>query len=63
VRNYGLFAANPFGYKDFGLGKTGEYTLEPGKSLHFGYRVIFHTGRHDEAKIADGFKAYAAGKP
>lgn len=63
VRNYGLFAANPFGYKDFGLGKTGEYKLEAGKSVHFGYRVVFHNGRHDEAKIADAFKAYAAGKP
>ena len=63
VRNYGLFAANPFGYKDFGLGKTGEYKLAPGQSLHFGYRVVFHNGRHNEAKIAEGFKAYAAGKP
>lgn len=63
VRNYGLFAANPFGYKDFGLGKTGEYKLAPGQSLHFGYRVVFHNGRHNEAKIADGFKAYTASKP
>ena len=61
VRNYGLFAANPFGYKDFGLGKTGEHTLEPGKKIRFGYRVIFHDGRADEAGIADSFKAYAAG--
>lgn len=61
VRNYGLFAANPFGYKDFGLGKTGEHTLEPGKKIRFGYRVIFHDGRADDAGIADSFKAYAAG--
>ncbi len=59
VRNYGLFAANPFGYKDFGLGKTGEHTLEPGKKIRFGYRVIFHDGRADEAGIADAFKAFA----
>lgn len=63
VRNYGLFAANPFGLHDFGTGKSGEHTLEPGQSLHFGYRVIFHNGRHDEAKIADAFKAYEIGKP
>ncbi len=63
VRNYGLFAANPFGYKDFGLGKTGEHKLDSGKSVHFGYRVIFHNGRHTEAQIADAFKAYAAGQP
>lgn len=61
VRNYGLFAANPFGYKDFGLGKSGEHTLEPGKKIRFGYRMIFHDGRADEAGIADSFKAYAAG--
>jgi hypothetical protein len=61
VRNYGLFAANPFGHKDFGLGKTGEYSLEPGKKITFGYRVILHDGRADEAGIADAFKAYAAG--
>ena len=27
VRTYGLFAANPFGWHDFGLGKSGEYVL------------------------------------
>jgi len=61
VRNYGLFAANPFGYKDFGLGKSGEFALEPGKKITFGYRVIFHNGRSVEAAIADSFKAYSAG--
>ncbi|MBI1323060.1 hypothetical protein GC170_07715 [bacterium] len=61
VRNYGLFAANPFGYKDFGLGKTGEHTLEPGKKIRFGYRVIFHDGRAADAGIADSFRAYSAG--
>jgi hypothetical protein len=60
VRNYGLFAANPFGYKDFGLNKSGEYSLEPGKTVTFGYRVVFHNGRADEAGIADSFKAYSA---
>ncbi len=60
VRNYGLFAANPFGLKDFGTGKSGEFKLEPGKSIEFSYRVIFHNGRHSDARIADGFKAYAA---
>lgn len=60
VRNYGLFAANPFGLHDFKAGKSGEYKLEPGHSIEFSYRVIFHNGRHDEAKIADAFKAYQA---
>jgi hypothetical protein len=60
VRNYGLFAANPFGLKDFGTSKSGEFKLEAGKSIEFSYRVIFHNGRHTDAKIADAFKAYAA---
>ncbi len=43
ARDYGLFAANPFGLHDFGLGpeKAGEYKLEKGKSLRFRYRIVF----------------------
>lgn len=62
VRNYGLFAANPFGLHDFGTGKSGEHKLEAGQSIEFGYRVILHHGRHDDAKIADAFKAFEASK-
>jgi Family of unknown function (DUF6807) len=57
VRTYGLFAANPFGWHDFGLGKSGEYTLPEGKSLWFGYRVILHSGATG-ARIADAFDGY-----
>jgi hypothetical protein len=58
VRDYGLFAANPFGYHDFGRKETGEYTLPPGESVHFSYRVILHEGTTDEAGIAAAFKLY-----
>ena len=44
VRTYGLFAANPFGWQDFGLGRSGEHTLPAGESIRFGYRVILHEG-------------------
>jgi hypothetical protein len=58
VRTYGLFAANPFGWHDFGLGKTGEHTLEAGQELWFGYRVILHEGKTDASRIAEAFEGY-----
>ena len=58
VRTYGLFAANPFGWHDFGLGKSGEYVLQPGGTLWFGYRVILHAGETASARIPDAFDSY-----
>ena len=58
VRTYGLFAANPFGWHDFGLGKSGEYTLASGENLWFGYRVILHSGETASARIPDAFASY-----
>ena len=42
VREYGLFAANPFGVRDFTGDKTanGSRALSPGETLHFRYRVV-----------------------
>jgi Methane oxygenase PmoA len=59
VRTYGLFAANPFGWHDFGLGKTGQHTVPAGESVQFKYRVILHEGNTESAKIAEAFKAYS----
>lgn len=59
VRDYGLFAANPFGYHDFGINKPGSHTLPAGRSLRFRYRVILHEGRTEEAGIASAFRAFA----
>lgn len=58
VRNYGLFAANPFGLKAFKTGKDGTYKLEKGKTLTLRYRVIFHVGDEKQADIAGEFKKY-----
>lgn len=58
VRTYGLFAANPFGLKDFGEDKSGELKLAKGESVRFAYRLILHDGDADAAKIADQFRAY-----
>ena len=59
VRTYGLFAANPFGWHDFGLKKSGEYTLPAGESIRFRYRVILHAGDTASARLPQAFEAYA----
>ena len=47
ARGYGLFAANPFGVKDFTEGKDSlNYTIPAGQSLIFRYRVIVSSGAH-----------------
>lgn len=58
VRNYGLFAANPFGLKAFKTGKDGKVVLKKGQSMTLRYRVILHQGDHEEAKIAAEFDRY-----
>jgi hypothetical protein len=59
VRTYGLFAANPFGWHDFGKGKSGAYTIPAGESITFRYRVILHTGDTQSAAVGERFAAYA----
>ncbi len=46
VRDYGLFAVNPFGLADFDphSNEHGGYKLHPGEALTFRYRVIIHPG-------------------
>lgn len=59
VRDYGLFAANPFGWKDFGQASPGDHTIPAGGSIVFRYRVVLHQGDTASARIADAFRAYA----
>lgn len=63
-RAYGLFAANPFGVRDFENDKTknGDMTLEKGEKVRFRYRVVIHPGDAAAAKIADQFAKYAKTK-
>jgi len=45
ARGYGLFAANPLGWHDFtGGGKNFDFTIAPGKSATFRYRLIINSG-------------------
>lgn len=62
VRTYGLFAANPFGVHDFEGDKSqdGSYTLPPGQSITFSYRVLLHAGDEKAADVAGAFESYQA---
>jgi len=63
VRDYGLFAANPFGWHDFGQKTSGEYVLPAGELIRFRYRVILHDGDTSSAAIPAAFQAYEAAEP
>ncbi len=66
ARDYGLFAANPFGQHDFeGLKdqpQIGNYTIPAGGSLTLRYRFYFHLGDETAAHVAEHYADYAAGK-
>jgi len=61
VRTYGLFAANPFGIKDFEpeLKTAGTVVLKKGESLRFYYRVILHVSDANSLDLGKLFKDYA----
>jgi hypothetical protein len=62
ARAYGLFSANAFGIRAFTRDPhhEGSYTIEPGQSLAFRYRVIIHHGDNKQADIAAAYRRYAA---
>jgi hypothetical protein len=65
VRDYGLFAANPFGQHDFEKlpdKNAGNFTIPAGKSATFRYRFYFHKGDEKEAGVAKKYEDYARAK-
>ncbi|MHC4741647.1 MAG: DUF6807 family protein [Planctomycetota bacterium] len=64
VRDYGLFAANPFGVHNFEKKEkgVGDIVIEAGKSLTFKYRFYFHKGDTKQGKVAENYREYAATK-
>ena len=65
VRDYGLFAANPFGVHDFEKkpAGTGNMLIPAGKSVTFRYRIVLHEGDEKQADIATLYKTFATEKP
>jgi hypothetical protein len=61
VRDYGLFAANPFGAHDFEKksDKTaGNLVLAAGDNVTFKYRFYLHEGDEKQAKVANKYADY-----
>lgn len=61
VRTYGLFAANPFGVRDFTGDKTkdGSYTIPAGGEITFRYRIFVHEGTTADAHVPELYAVYA----
>jgi hypothetical protein len=69
ARDYGLFAANPFGQSAFESTKEkplpaglGNYTIPAGGSLTLRYRFYFHLGDEKAAQLDARYADYAAGR-
>jgi hypothetical protein len=64
VRDYGLFAVNPFGLHDFEKkpAGAGDMTIPAGESVTFRYRFYIHEGDEQQAGVAEKYKEYVAGK-
>jgi hypothetical protein len=64
VRDYGLFAANPFGIHDFEKKEkgAGDMKVKAGDSVTFKYRFYIHSGDEKQAKVSEVFEEYASGK-
>jgi hypothetical protein len=61
VRDYGLFAANPFGQHDFESlpdKAAGNLIVPAGQSVTFRYRLYLHKGDDQQAKVAEKYKQY-----
>jgi Methane oxygenase PmoA len=64
ARAYGLFAANPFGLREFARdpNSDGSYTIASRRSLLFRYRVFIHHGDYRQAGVAKAYQEYARSK-
>jgi hypothetical protein len=65
VRLYGLMSANIFGLHDFDKANpkgAGDFTIDPGKTVTFKYRVVVHAGDAKAAGLDEKYKEYGEGK-
>jgi hypothetical protein len=60
VRDYGLFAANPFGLHDFEKKEpnAGELVVPAGKSITFKYRFYIHEGDEKSGAVEQAYERY-----
>lgn len=61
VRDYGLFAINPWGEKAYTNGQEGEKpsVLQPGESLRLRYGLYVHTGGVEEGDVPGAYQRFA----
>jgi hypothetical protein len=62
VRTYGLFAANPFGQKEFPhpeAAKQGAYTIKKGDSIMLRYLVYLHLGKTNATGLERVFREFS----
>jgi hypothetical protein len=62
VRDYGLFAANPFGQASFEPGadrRAGDFKIAAGQNVTFRYRIVLHEGDEKTARIAELYQDFA----
>lgn len=64
ARAYGLFAANPFGWREFtrDRDKDGSWTVEADGTITFKYRVLIADGKQSSREIGDAYSEYMATK-
>ena len=60
VRDYGLFAANPFGIHDFEKKEAGagDLVVPAGESITWKYRFYMHPGDAEEGKVEQAYQQY-----
>jgi Methane oxygenase PmoA len=59
ARGYGLFAANPLGDKQLNEPRDFDYTIEPGKSVTFRYRILILSAPPSRERIEKESNAFA----
>lgn len=64
AREYGLIAANPFGYSSFfkGQEKDGKLVVKDGEEITFRYGFLFHPGGHNAERLEEVFQIFAQDK-
>jgi hypothetical protein len=64
ARAYGLFAANPFGWREFthDVKQDGSWTVPEGEKIVFKYRVLIADGKQSAQEIAAAYSEYSGTK-